>query len=397
MKALGIVCEYNPLHNGHIYQINKAKELTSADVTVAVMSGNFVQRGEPAIIDKYTRTECALNNGIDLVVEMPTFYAISSAEFFAKCGVSTLAALCCDYICFGSESGDLDALYKIAELLTIEPVEFKEILKASLKAGDSFPKARENALTNILGKDCLEIIGSPNNILAIEYLKEIIRANYPIKPITIKREGDGYNADKINSIYASASSIRNSIQSNNYNLSKYMPSLEIIKDKPHIFFDDLGILYRYKIRSLQNCKSAKDTLCTYREVDEEIASILLSNFDDYTSLSEYALKCKSKNYTLSRIKRCILNIILNINDSTENIYKENYAPYIRILGFNKKGQTYLSEIKKNIDIPLITKIADHKELLYLDNNSTSIYNQIIYNKSNLITPDEFHQKIIIKN
>ena len=203
MKITGIITEYNPFHNGHLYHLNTAKKVTNCHGIVCIMSGNFVQRGEPAIIDKWKRTEMALLNGVDLVIELPTFYAVSSAEFFAKGAVDILNNIgVVDNIFFGSECGDINLLYKIAEVLTKEPKEFKLKIKENLKSGVTYAKAREKTLIDILdNEDLNEILSNSNNILGIEYIKAIIKSNSSITPLTMKREGSKYNDKKFHTVF----------------------------------------------------------------------------------------------------------------------------------------------------------------------------------------------------
>ncbi|MCF0149353.1 MAG: nucleotidyltransferase, partial [Clostridium sp.] len=262
MNITGIITEYNPFHNGHLYHLNTAKKATNCDAVVCIMSGNFVQRGEPAIIDKWKRAEMALLNGVDLIIELPAFYAVSSAEFFAKGAVNILDRLgVVDNIFFGSECGDIDLLYKIARILTNEPKELKLKIKENLKSGITYAKAREKALINILNEDSLnEVLLNSNNILGIEYIKAILKSNSNITPLTMKREGSKYNDKELNTIFSSATSIRENIK-NGFNLNSLenyipSPSLDMLKslannNYPFVFEENM---YKYiKYRLLTNC------------------------------------------------------------------------------------------------------------------------------------------------
>ena len=212
MKAVGLVTEYNPFHNGHLYHLNKAMELTGADISVAVMSGDFVQRGEPAVLDKYTRASMALNSGVNLVVELPVNYAVSSAESFAAGALKVLDYIKADSIAFGSESGDIERLSKLAHILCDnEDALYKEISKCTAN-GISYAAARQKVVEKLTDKDTAAILTSSNNILAVEYLKAIIKNNYAIKPYTIKRQGDSYNDTDIRSEYASATALRENLK-----------------------------------------------------------------------------------------------------------------------------------------------------------------------------------------
>lgn len=214
MNITGIITEYNPFHNGHLYHLNSAKKETNCDGVVCVMSGNFVQRGEPALIDKWKRAEMAILNGVDLVIELPTFYALSSAEFFAKGSISILDSISViDNIFFGSECGNISYLEKIAKTLTLESFDLQSKIKENLKSGMTFAKARELSLKDILKDDSLEeVLSSSNNILGIEYIKSLINLNSSILPITLKREGSRYNDKSLTSTFASATSIRENLK-----------------------------------------------------------------------------------------------------------------------------------------------------------------------------------------
>ena len=212
MKAVGLVTEYNPFHNGHLYHLNKAMELTGADISVAVMSGDFVQRGEPAVLDKYTRASMALNSGVNLVVELPVNYAVSSAENFAAGALKVLDYIKADSIAFGSESGDIERLSKLAHVLCDnEDTLYKEISKYTAN-GISYAAARQKTVEKLTDKDTAAMLTSSNNILAVEYLKAVIKNNYAIKPYTVQRQGDSYNDTDIRSEYASATALRENLK-----------------------------------------------------------------------------------------------------------------------------------------------------------------------------------------
>ena len=255
MNILGLVVEYNPFHNGHLYHLEKSKEITNATHTVAIMSGNFLQRGEPALFDKYTRAKAAVENGVDLVIELPTLFACQSAEIFSHGAICTLNSLnCIDSVCFGSEVGNIDILYTIANILVNEPDDFKVKLKNYLKEGMLFPSARSNALfdyishnnlVNISKEDLLNILNSSNNILGIEYIKSIIKLDSNIKPYTITRIKSEYNSEQIDSSICSATAIRKSLKDNNNIelLSNVIPNktYNVIKDSIENNFNPMMI------------------------------------------------------------------------------------------------------------------------------------------------------------
>ncbi len=400
MKAVGLVTEYNPFHNGHLYHLNKAMELTGADISVAVMSGDFVQRGEPAVIDKYTRASMALNSGVNLVVELPVNYAVSSAENFAAGALKVLDYIKVDSIAFGSESGDIERLSKLAHVLCDnEDTLYKEISKYTAN-GISYAAARQKVVEKLTDKDTAAMLTSSNNILAVEYLKAVIKNNYAIKPYTIKRQGDSYNDTDIRSEYASATALRGNLKADN--ISKYIPvkaGLILSSNTNYIYPDDitealftrlLGILFA----SSYDKNVFIENVMRYPDVNKEIAGRLYKSAMDmitrtvpqgaeskdngafsFGSLCEHI---KTKEVPLSRIKRALVRITLGLDKK----HMEKYAnePYIRVLGFDKKGQEYLSYIRKTVEVPLITKIADYKEMLLDDIHAANIYNMIVAGK-----------------
>ena len=400
MKAVGLVTEYNPFHNGHLYHLNKAMELTGADISVAVMSGDFVQRGELAVLDKYTRASMALNSGVNLVVELPVNYAVSSAESFAAGALKVLDYIKADSIAFGSESGNIERLSKLAHILCDnEDTLYKEISKYTAN-GISYAAARQKVVEKLTDKDTAAMLTSSNNILAVEYLKAIIKNNYAIKPYTIKRQGDSYNDTDIRSEYASATALRGNLKADN--ISKYIPvkaGLILSSNTNYIYPDDitealftrlLGILFA----SSYDKNVFIENVMRYPDVNKEIAGRLYKLAMDmitrtvpqgaeskdngafsFGSLCEHI---KTKEVPLSRIKRALVRITLGLDKK----HMEKYAnePYIRVLGFDKKGQEYLSYIRKTVEVPLITKIADYKEMLLDDIHAANIYNMIVAGK-----------------
>jgi len=400
MKAVGLVTEYNPFHNGHLYHLNKAMELTGADISVAVMSGDFVQRGELAVLDKYTRASMALNSGVNLVVELPVNYAVSSAESFAAGALKVLNYIKADSIAFGSESGDIERLSKLAHILCDnEDTLYNEISKYTAN-GISYAAARQKTVEKLTDKDTAAMLTSSNNILAVEYLKAIIKNNYAIKPYTIKRKGDSYNDTDIRSDYASATALRGNLKADN--ISKYIPvkaGLILSSNTNYIYPDDitealftrlLGILFA----SSYDKNVFIENVMRYPDVNKEIAGRLYKSAMDmitrtvpqgaeskdngafsFGSLCEHI---KTKEVPLSRIKRALVRITLGLDKK----HMEKYAnePYIRVLGFDKKGQEYLSYIRKTVEVPLITKTADYKEMLLDDIHAANIYNMIVAGK-----------------
>ena len=400
MKAVGLVTEYNPFHNGHLYHLNKAMELTGADISVAVMSGDFVQRGEPAVLDKYTRTSMALNSGVNLVVELPVNYALSSAESFAAGALKVLDYVKADSIAFGSESGDIERLSKLAHILCDnEDTLYKEISKYTAN-GISYAAARQKVVEKLTDKDTAALLTSSNNILAVEYLKAIIKNNYAIKPYTVQRQGDSYNDTDIRSEYASATALRENLKADN--ISEYIPvkvGLILSSNTNYIYPDDITeALFTRLLDILFASNYDKnvfiENVMQYPDVSKEIAGRLYKSAMDmitrtvpqrseskdnwafsFGSLCEHI---KTKEVPLSRIKRALVRITLGIDK--KHMEKYSNAPYIRVLGFDKKGQEYLSYIRKTVEVPLITKTADYKEMLLDDIHAANIYNMIVVGK-----------------
>ena len=400
MKAVGLVTEYNPFHNGHLYHLNKAMELTGADISVAVMSGDFVQRGEPAVLDKYTRASMALNSGVNLVIELPVNYAVSSAESFAAGALKVLDYIKADSIAFGSESGDIEGLSELAHILCDnEDMLYKEISKYTAN-GISYAAARQKTVEKLTDKDTAEMLTSSNNILAVEYLKAIIKNNYAIKPYTVQRQGDSYNDTDIRSEYASATALRENLKADN--ISEYIPvkaGLILSSNTNYIYPDDITeVLFTRLLDILFASNYDKnvfiENVMQYPDVSKEIAGRLYKSAMDmitrtvpqrseskdnwafsFGSLCEHI---KTKEVPLSRIKRALVRITLGLDK--KHMEKYSNAPYIRVLGFDKKGQEYLSYIRKTVEVPLITKTADYKEMLLDDIHAANIYNMIVAGK-----------------
>lgn len=400
MKAVGLVTEYNPFHNGHLYHLNKAMELTGADISVAVMSGDFVQRGELAVLDKYTRASMALNSGVNLVVELPVNYAVSSAESFAAGALKVLDYIKADSIAFGSESGNIERLSKLAHILCDnEDTLYKEISKYTAN-GISYAAARQKVVEKLTDKDTAAMLTSSNNILAVEYLKAIIKNNYAIKPYTVQRQGDAYNDTDIRSDYASATALRGNLKADN--ISKYIPvkaGLILSLNTNYIYPDDITEALFTRLLDILFASSYDknvfiENVMQYPDVNKEIAGRLYKSAMDmitrtvqqmseskdngafsFGSLCEHI---KTKEVPLSRIKRALVRITLGLDK--KHMEKYSNAPYIRVLGFDKKGQEYLSYIRKTVEVPLITKTADYKEMLLDDIHAANIYNMIVAGK-----------------
>ena len=419
MKVAAIIAEYNPFHNGHKYHIEKTKELTDADYIIAIISGNYVQRGTPAIIDKYSRTEMALNNGIDLVIELPTCYATASAEYFAYGAVSILNQLgIVDYLCFGSECAVIETIQYIAKLLISNPPEFSQILNSYIKKGNSFPRARHLALNEYLGKyndqidiDKLDnVLASPNNILGIEYIKALLKLNSSIEPITILRQGEDFNSNHLpeDNSFSSASGIRNEITHSGLGidkLNKYMPAncYDIFKENYKstfpIHMDDFSQIAYFALQ-----RENKISLTNYLDIDQNIANKIINSRDNLNDLGYYLGSLKSKDITYSRLSRGILHIILGIKDSHMNMFINETPEYARVLGFKEQSSDLIKKIKKTSNINIITKLTlgmkklsiTGRNMLELDINSAHLYNKIVFWKYQTELPNEYKKGVIIK-
>lgn len=344
---LGIVSEYNPFHNGHLRHLQQSKDLTNADFSVVVMSGNFVQRGDTSLVDKWAKTQMALDAGVDLVIELPTVYAISSAENFADGAVKILDSLgVVDYISFGSEIGEISPLEDVANILYKEPKEFSSLITTQLKSGLSYPKAREIALQQFFGnsKKYTEVLNNPNNILGVEYLKSLKRRKSHIVPITIKRDYSDYNSKTIKNGYASATAIRTMIQEKK-NVHYVVPyeTYEILDEKiskgkvvPSIQAFEKEIIYNLR-------KMTLDEIASLPDVSEGLENKIKIAANNCNNLNDLISKIKSKRYTQSRIQRILLYSLLNITQKDINTSKR-VTPYIRVLGFNKHGKRIISAI-----------------------------------------------------
>ena len=399
MNLLGLIVEYNPFHNGHLYHLNESKKITNATHPIAVMSGNFMQRGTPALLDKFTRAEMAVRNGVDLVVELPTLYACQSAEIFAHGGISLLNSLnCVNSICFGSEIGDIDILYLISKILIDETIDFKIKLKDYLDKGLPFPKARasalfyyitENKLYDTSEEDLLNMLNSPNNILGIEYIKSILKLNSKIKPYTINRINSGYNSLNVNDSICSASAIRNALKNNSLNTINYTMPKDTYDIINRVIESGFNLVYNedfYQILSSIIIRD-KDNLTDYFEVNEGIENKIYNSIFKCHNIETLQNEIKSKRYTMTKISRTLNHIMRGIKGGDILKTKDlTNIPYVRVLAFNEKGCEILKEIKKNSEIEVITKFSKIKyinsnifnTLINYDIKATNMYNLIYY-------------------
>ena len=374
---IGIICEYNPFHYGHLLHLNKIKEMYPNSNIILVLSGWITERGNLSLIDKFKKTDIALNYGVNLVVELPYKY-IQSADYFAMGAINILNEIKCDTIVFGSESNNVDELIDLANI-QLNNKEYNNLVKEYLEEGINYPTAMSKALKTISGKT----VDTPNDILGLSYVKEIIKNNYNIKPITIKRNSN-FNSKTIEGKITSASSIRELIK-NNKRFKKYVPSYSYKYLKDCIFIDDYFDYLKYKIISTKD-------LTVYQGIDENIENRINKYINDSNSLEELLNKIKTKRYTYNRLKRILTYILLSITkEDCSNLNLE----YIRVLGFDKVGKDLLNKIKKNIDIPLLTNYDDKYLNKDLNINTIISLNKKIKNKKSFIEK-EYKEKPIMK-
>lgn len=364
MKIAAIISEFNPFHNGHKYLIDKAKE--QADCVVAIMSGNFVQRGDIAITDKFNRAKAALKGGCDLVVELPTVFALSSAEKFAKAGVQIANALGADILCFGAENDDIDKLKKISD--AFESDEFNTKVKDYLTKGEYYPKAVNNAIRELYSDEYADILNGANNTLAVEYIKAL--KNTSISPVAIKRNGTDHDSDYVCENIASATHIRNLIREKSaYNTFTDM-TIENYTDIKKL---ETAILYKLRTMTKENLEKIPD-------VSEGLHNRIYECARNSNSLEELYINLKTKRYTLARLRRIVMCALLDITKEKQIANAE----YVRVLGMSDKGSKLLSGCK----LPLVckypqdyNKLSDNaKEVFDIDIKAGEIFSLALHNK-----------------
>ena len=380
-NVLGIVAEYNPFHNGHLYHLEKSKRDTNSEYSIAVISGNFTQRGSTSLVDKWEKAQMAIANGVDLVIELPTLYATSSAENFADGAIKLLDSLkIVDHVSFGAETPNLSALDHLAEILYYEPKEYKALLSIELGKGLSFPKARENALMMYLNdqKNIRNILNSPNNILAIEYLKALKKYKSRINPYIIGRFESDYNSTKITGNIASSTAIRNMLKNNAFNiLPKLMPqsSCAILAKNlktghaiPDISVFEKEIIYNLRKMTINEIKELPD-------VSEGLEFAIKEAASSCNTIVEFLNIIKSKRYTTTRLQRILVYALLGITKKDIEVSKKT-IPYVRVLGFNQNGKHLLSEISKaNPKLQIITSVKK-----FIDSNNKNRNLDILLSK-----------------
>lgn len=428
MKVTGIIAEYNPFHNGHLYQMEMAKDRTKADYLIVIMSGDFVQRGTPALIDKYTRAKMALTCGADMVLELPVLWSTASAEYFSGAGIALLDRLgVVDSVCFGCESPDTVELLSLARFLSEETEEYQSALNTSLKKGNSYPKAREEAVltvmaegasdTNIADKDAVSsispaslsaILGSPNNILGVEYCKALYKRGSSMHPVPIQRVGNGYHEEGLDSDFVSATGIRSYLNgsmdfySDLSALKSWMPKEafrileEALTTHPLLFDEDFSAILGYKLLLL-------DSFEAYADSSPDLSNRICRSKADYCSIPDFLENLKTKEVTYTRLSRLLLHILLDIKEKDYNLYRNlDYTPYGKILGFRENATPLLKALKANSSIPLLTGPLDKKHLLSEDALAllkkdifaSEVYRLGAVQKSGFAIPNEYQRKFL---
>ena len=369
MKSVGIIAEYNPFHDGHLYHLEKVKELYPDHTIILVMSGAFTQRGDVSIIDKWKKTEIAKKAGIDLIVELPFPFATQSADYFSYGSISLLEHLKVERVIFGSESDNIKDLEDIVDA-QLNNEDFDKLVKIYSKFGNNYPTALSLALKDLTGK----IITTPNDLLGISYIKAIKQNNYKIIPETIKRT-TSYHDETLQE-HSSAAAIRDALRKG-HDVKDFVPSITYdYLDNLH-FIEDYFPLLKYKILTEQD-------LSIYQTVDEGLDSALKKHINNCSTYKELVDSLKSKRYTHNKITRMLLHILCNFTKEKAQKFKD--ITYIRLLGFSEKGQAYLSQIKKEVEIPIISKINREKDpMLEFELHVNTIYsltdkNEIELNK-----------------
>lgn len=416
MRIVGIAAEYNPFHYGHLYHLQAARRVTEADCVVVVMSGNYTQRGEPAVVDKWARAEMALLSGADLVIELPVAYAMGSAEYFASGAVRLLDSLgVVDYMCFGSESGNIETLWGIASILAKEPEEYKKLLREQLSAGLSFPSARQKALSAYLrdksGKDSFtRILKSSNDILGVEYLKALLRIGSRIQPVTICRVGSSYNSTELTGKFSSATSIRKILGVNKWCCARKlvessMPteSLSVLEreielGRGPVFPSDFGPTIISLIRRMP-----ADELKNLPYMEAGLENRIRLAAEKSGTYDELVGSITTRRYTITRVQRILFSLLIGLDSRKFESFNSLGGPaYIRILGFNGTGRKLLSSIRGRTKLPLITKTADFKSsdipgvsaMLELESNATDLYVMGFENPYFRASGSEFTRNVI---
>lgn len=393
MRITGLIAEYNPFHNGHKYHIEQTKAITGADAVIVVMSGDFVQRGMPAILPKHMRAKAALEAGASAVLELPVCYATGSAEYFAYGAVLLLEKLgCVDSICFGSECGDMELLQKAANVLVDEPAEYREALHRFVRAGDSFPLARQKALAAYVSP---EVLSEPNNILGLEYLKALARIGSKMKPYTIRRVYSQYHDTDLQEEFSSATAIRKQILSGNMEVLAGQVPVKFLTDLQEaspLHANDFSLLLKYRL-----LVETKESLLAYADVSEDLANRIINRRNQFQNFEQFCLLLKTREITYSRISRALTHILLGLKNGDDT-----GIHYARVLGFCKRDRAVLAQIKRDGEVPMLTKLTAARTLddaaqkmLATDAFASDLYESVVSDKYGTKFVNEYEKEIII--
>lgn len=410
MQVAGIIAEYNPFHTGHKYHLDTIRQLSGADYIIVVMSGNFTQRGAPALIHKYARAEMALLNGADLVLELPLCFSCASAEYFAGGAVALLDKLgVVNTLGFGSECGDVNRIMSLASVLNEEPLPYQEALRLHLKSGMSYPLARQTALASLSANlaDDAQLLASPNNILGIEYCRALLKRGSLINPITIQRIGSHYHEAELGGQNSSALAIRNSLARGDSLAAlqdQIPPCVAAVLAKQlqqtfPLFDNDFSALLHYKL--LLHADSGYEQ---FADITPDLSDRICNHLYDYTSFGQFCNLIKTKDMTYTRVSRCLMHILLDITAAhLEKAVHSDYVSYARILGFRKDSRTLFGFIKNNCSIPLLSKLSEAQsmldeaeyDMLRQDIHAAHIYNAAVTAKFGTLLKPELSQQIRI--
>ncbi|TMN23479.1 nucleotidyltransferase [Lentibacillus cibarius] len=380
MKACGLIVEYNPFHNGHVYHVRQSRDASNADCLIAVMSGSFLQRGEPAIIDKFHRTKAALLEGVDIVLELPYLYAVQSSDLFAEGAVRTLHESGVSSICFGSESGNTQHFMEGYDVFRQNEPFYRELLQDYLKQGIAFPEASRLAYQKI-GLTTEEMdLSQPNNILGFSYVQTIMDAHLPITPLAIKRKKSNYHDEEITGPIASATSIRSKLLADHdisEDVAATMPNATIRQLHEYKWqagcwhaWEGYFHLIHYRVMTMTT-----EELAAIHGVDEGLEYRIKKTARGVTSFYEWMQRIKTKRYTWTRLQRMFAHILTNTTKTDMYQLKNTTTvPYVRLLGMTRNGQTYLNAQKKEMNVPLVSKLSHHiNPLLFIEEKASNAY------------------------
>lgn len=412
MKITGIIAEYNPFHNGHLYHLEQARQITNADHIVVMMSGDFTQRGAPALVDKYIRTQMALACGADLVLELPVIHATGSAPYFARGAMALLHNLqAVDCLCFGSEGGKLDDFDRISRIMRQELPTFRQNLRKYLSEGCTFPLARHRALADCLGAASLPdgLLDHPNNILGLEYCAALQEFASPVQPFTIRRQGDSYHQTELGEKYSSATAIRQAVSQGIpfSGWSSHLPGTaaqilgSVLQKRGWMQENDFSLLLKYKCM-----ETPPEKLCRYFDVSKEMANRIHRQLNSFTDLQDFITRIKTREITYTRAARGLLHILLDLYQPPLHPSAQATAPYARILGFRQEAAPLLAQLKKASRIPLISRPAkflkndrsldrDARTMLEQDIHAANVYESVLAYKSGTPFVHENRRSIVL--